>query len=370
MTRLFSTLFLFLFCAIAPSSLSAQNIVFTESAEYDSANERFLLSNSNNILARDNAGNFSVFGSGSASHGMEILGNTLFALEGSVLKGFDLTTETQVMTLNIVGSNFLNGITNDGVDKLWVTDFSGGAVYQIDVSDLNNPSFELFVNTPGLTPNGIIYDEDNARLLFVTWGSNASVIAIDLASKQLSTVVTTNLGNIDGIVQDSLGQYYLSSWSPDIISVYDEDFANSPTTLTTPTLDSPADLGLANEPGILAIPMGGSIVFVDLDLGQDTSTTAIVEAADASIRLGLQGNPLTEASLVYYELENATDVAIQIIDVQGQVQQALYQGKQNPGKHWISLAGMDLPAGIYVVQLQAAQTILNQTLIVASPGLH
>jgi len=297
---------------------------------------------------------------------MEVMGNTLFALEGNVIKGIDLDTEMKVMELTIPGALFLNGITNNGSDILWVTDFSGSSIYQINVADLSNPSVEEFVSNTLATPNGIIYDGDNNRLLYVAWGSNAAVRAVDLSTKQISLVANTGPGNIDGIARDAQGQYYLSSWTPDVITLYDADFANAPTTLMTPSLDSPADIGIAITPGILAIPMGGSIIFVDLE--QDA--TAISEAPELGIRLAIHGNPISEQSVLKYELEQSTSLSLNLYNQQGQKVKTLYEGQQNAGNHWLSLAGMNLASGSYYLRLETAKGILTQSLLITSPDFR
>ena len=60
------------------------------------------------------------------------------------------------------------------------------------------------------TPNGIVYDGENNRLIFVNWGSNAAIKAVDLSDNSVSTLTTTTLGNCDGIDNDSYGNYYVS----------------------------------------------------------------------------------------------------------------------------------------------------------------
>ena len=92
---------------------------------------------------------------------MEVLGDHLFVIDGSTIRGFELGTENEVMTLNISSAGFLNGMTNDGVSTLYATDFSGKKIYKIDVSDLSNPSSEVIVSNTISTPNGIIFDGAN-----------------------------------------------------------------------------------------------------------------------------------------------------------------------------------------------------------------
>jgi hypothetical protein len=181
----------------------SQNYQNAESIEYDEAHNRFLISNGNNILARAADGTLSYFGSGSAGFGMEVMGDHLFALTQTALKVFDLESAIQLSATNISGSQFLNGLTNDGNGLLYATDFSAKKIYKIDVSDVMNPTYEIIVQSTGSTPNGIVYDGDNNRLIFTSWGSNAKIKAVDLSDFSVSDLLTTSLGNIDGIDEDN-----------------------------------------------------------------------------------------------------------------------------------------------------------------------
>jgi len=351
----------FLFFLLFLTSGFAQNIVSAESVEYDVVNQRFLISNRDNILARDFNGNFSVFGSTSASHGMEILGNTLFALEGSVVKGIDLTTELLVMELTIPGSIFLNGISNDGQSKIYVSDFSGQKIYELEVGDLDNPTYTTLVDNTQSTPNGLLYEKDENRLLFLTWGNNASIRAVDLDDQSISTVFSSSFGNFDGIAKDTAGSYYISSWSPDQIFVLENDFTN-PTELMIPGIDAPADIGFAQDSCVLGIPIGDDVIFFQLEKESETST--ISTATESGIRMGIQGNPISERSMIYYELPSADKVELQIINAQGKVIHQLVKRQQNAGAFWVSLAGISIPSGIYWIVLDTPKSRLSQKIIV------
>jgi len=67
---------LFFVCAIG----TAQTYQSAESVEYDPSQNRFLISNGNNILVRASDGTLSFFGNGNSSHGLEVLGDNVFGL--------------------------------------------------------------------------------------------------------------------------------------------------------------------------------------------------------------------------------------------------------------------------------------------------
>jgi hypothetical protein len=356
----FSLSYLLLF-TLSTFQLQAQNYQSAESVEYDPINKQWLASNGNNIIANDGYGNLSFFGNGSATHGLEVMDEVLFAIDGSVLRAFNLNTEDEISSVTITGASFLNGITNDGVSNIYITDFSAKKIYRVDVSDLQNMTFEIIVNNTGSTPNGIIYNGENNRLIFVSWGSSAAIKAVDLNNNDVSTILTTNLGNIDGIDDDNDGNYYISSWSPTRISKYDKDFANPPETISTPFINNPADIGYSKEADTLAIPIANNVVFV----GFENDTTVSVQILqNEEFSLTVFPNPVTDQSYVEFELENNQELNLQIFDNQGKLVKTLLTGLQPFGKHKVLLAGLGLPSGIYHLNLQTSAATVTKKLII------
>ena len=231
---------LILFLGISAIS-SAQALNGPESIEWDEANSRWLIGNKGNgtILARSEAGTLSNFVTGipSGPYGIEILGNVLYACEGGFIRGYDLASGSNVFTLNLNGT-FLNGLTSDGVGNLYATDFSAKKIFKVDV---NAVTFSTLASGLAKTPNGIIYDGENNRCLYVTWGTNAPINAINLTTNAISTVLATTLSNCDGITRDSCGNYYVSSWGNNKLNKFDKSLTGTFTALSG-TLSSPADI--------------------------------------------------------------------------------------------------------------------------------
>ncbi len=231
---------LILFLGISAIS-SAQALNGPESIEWDEANSRWLIGNKGNgtILARSEAGTLSNFVTGipSGPYGIEILGNVLYACEGGFIRGYDLASGSNLFTLNLNGT-FLNGLTSDGVGNLYATDFSAKKIFKVDV---NAVTFSTLASGLAKTPNGIIYDGENNRCLYVTWGTNAPINAINLTTNAISTVLATTLSNCDGITRDSCGNYYVSSWGNNKLNKFDKSLTGTFTALSG-TLSSPADI--------------------------------------------------------------------------------------------------------------------------------
>jgi hypothetical protein len=279
----------------------AQSYNGPESIEYDAANDRWMVANSGNgeIIARANDGTLTVFASGLATgpYGMEIVGNTIYACDGGRIKGYDLTTGAQVTNVNL-GGTFLNGITHVGTD-LFITDFSVKEVIRFNT--LNN-SFNDFVTGLSRTPNGIIYDDINNRLVMVNWGTNAPIIGINLTDSTYSTLATTTLGNCDGIAMNCSGQFYVASWSPSRISRFDNDFVAAPVNMNVTGLSSAADIFYNQVEDTLGIPNSGNntVKFVQYN---DCLSLGVEESNSVSFQLF--PNPANEMIFIQAENENS-----------------------------------------------------------------
>lgn len=228
-----------------------------ESIEFDYNNNRWLIANraAGNILARSSAtGALSVFTTApSAPYGIEIVGNVLYVNDGGSIKGYDLTTAAQVFNVN-VGGSFLNGLTHDDSGNLYATDFTAKKIFRVNIA---TQQFTTFVTGLAKSPNGIIFDQPNNRCVFVNWGNNAPVMAVNLADSTTSTLTNTTLSNCDGIAKDGAGNYYVSLWGLQGISKFNNSFTGGPTTVVS-GLSNPADIFYNTVTDTLGVPNAGS----------------------------------------------------------------------------------------------------------------
>ena len=162
-------------CFALTANAFSQTYNSPESVVFDAANNRYLISNNGNnrILARSSSGVITNFTTNitSGPHGLEIVGNTVYACDGASIKGFDLTSAALVFNVN-VGASFLNGICTDGVNTLFATDFTAKKVFKIFIS---TQQFSTFVTGLGPSPNGIYYDGPGGRLIWCNWVTNAPI---------------------------------------------------------------------------------------------------------------------------------------------------------------------------------------------------
>lgn len=246
-----------LFLLALPAFVSAQSYNGPESIEFDYVNRRWLIGNtgSHQILSRDSLGNLSVLVNSTVSgpYGIEIVGDTVFCCSGGSIKGYLLSNGTPVYNLN-VGGSFLNGLTHDNAGNLYATDFSAKSIIRVNIGA---QTFAAIATSLPNTPNGIVFDEYNDRCVFVNWGSNAPIRAIDLSTNTVTTIITTTLGSCDGITRDAIGRYYVSNWSGQSIVRFDSAFAAPPATVVT-GLSNPADIFYNAVDDTLAIPNAGN----------------------------------------------------------------------------------------------------------------
>ena len=339
-----------LFCFCIFGQVNGQFYSSAESVEYDPVNNQWLISNGNNIIADDGQGNLSFFGSSSAGYGMEVLGNVVYGVGSSQIVAVDLTTQAELATINIPGSSFLNGLTNDGISTLYATDFSGRKIYKIDVSDINNPIVETLIANTIESPNGIFYDGPNNRLIYLTWESNAKIKAIDLDDLTISTIITTELGFLDGIDEDNEGNFYVSSWEPDIITKFDSEFETS-IIIDTPTLDSPADIGYNKEDDIIGIPVGNDVIFVEVGEGSVSVDDINENLVSFDVTSDLNGD-FIQLGISVLTKEH---LRIDILNISGyKIKEAMNQTLE-PGDHSLDINMSQFSSGTYIVVLKTSK---------------
>lgn len=340
---------LLIFIALFSANVISQSYNNAESVEWDDANDRWLVANGSNIIIDDGNGNLSFFGNASASHGMEIVGDILFAIDSNVVKGYMLDDASEVMSLTIPGVGFLNGMGSDSDNQmLYISDFSNNKIFSVDISDTDNPAFEEIVSNTGGTPNGVLYDgATNNRLLFVTWGNNAKIRQVDLSDFSVSDVVSnTGVGNIDGVVYDNVEDaYFISSWSPARITRYAGDFSSS-ATVTTPSISAPADIGIDIDNKIIGIPVGNNVVFSSYN-----QIAGVNEFDLSSINFKLSENPVKANTYIEFDLIEAAQMHIDLFNIEGKKVASVLANTQVTGYNRVTLPASNIASGTYFLHV-------------------
>lgn len=336
----------FLLILFISANLFSQSYSGPESVEYDYANSRWLIANtsSHEVIARSSTGILTVFASGlvSGPYGIEIVNNVLYCCSGSSVKGYSLTNGANVFNLN-VGATFLNGLTHDNSGNLYTTDFSGKKIFKIVIA---TQTFSTIASSLAQSPNGIVFDTANNRCVFVNWGSNAPIKAIDLTTFNVTTLATTTNSNCDGITRDAAGNYYVSTWGTQSVLRYDSSFANPPTSVAT-GLSSPADIFVNVTDNVLAIPNSGNntVNFVNLNLSVDTDETWLR-------KVSVYPNPIVSNATLDFELNAAYTISASVINLEGKTVLTVFENKLSQ-EDKVDLDVSKLNSGVYYLLFKA-----------------
>ncbi len=239
---------------------NAQSLSNPESVELDPATRELYISNTNTnqILKRSAGGVLSVFKSlpaGNSPYGIEIVRGVLFVAHRTRVRGFRLSDSVEVMDFQIAGASFLNGISSDGANRLFVSDFSLRDIHQIEISNLAAPVLSTLTAETTNTPNGLWFDRVNNRLLVAGWGSNARIKFWDFANATLNELINTGSGNFDGIVLDCAGNLYVSSWGAAALLKFTPPFGlSSQSSVFAGSLSNVADIAYSRANGVIYAP--------------------------------------------------------------------------------------------------------------------
>jgi sugar lactone lactonase YvrE len=152
-----------------------------------------------------------------APKGMAISGDTLYVADISVVRRFEAKPGKQKDDVKIDGASFLNDVTPDGKDGVFVTDTGvdaafkptgTDAVYHVDKDGKVKP----VVKAKDLgNPNGVWFDGKNT-LWVVTFGSG-EIYDVDIAKGKKGKATKLPKGQLDGIVGGlDGGDFLVSSW--------------------------------------------------------------------------------------------------------------------------------------------------------------
>lgn len=353
-------------------ALFASTIAFSqaynspESIEFDYANNRWFIANNggNNILTRSSAtGAMAVFVStgfsGGGPHGLEIVGDTLYACAGGSLRAYNINTAALVFATSL-GGTFLNGITHDATGNLYITDYSGNKIYRFNT---NTRQFNAFVSTGLSSPNGIIYDQPNNRCVFVQW--TGAIKAVSLSDSTVSTLVaSTGLSSIDGITKDGSGTYYyLASWSPSSrITRYSSTFTGATTVVST-GLGSPADIFYNVLTDTLGVPNSSAGVN-NTTYHYFGSATSITESSTDGFQFAVYPNPISKTAEIKYQIAEEGNVKIEMFDITGKVVKTIVNENRPKGSHVINFDRSSFSAGNYFFTISNASGTETKKIVI------
>lgn len=350
------------------SSLISQSLLNSpESVVYDTSQNRYLVSNANEaeagIVEIDSLGGQSFFAQGIGRvRGLHIIGNTVWAASDSGVAGFDLQTASRISLITIIGALFLNDITSDNDGNLYVSDTDRNRIYKIYTSA---QTYTDFVISGIQSPNGLLYDSGNNRLLLCSFRNNSPIQAVQLSDSSVTTVKTTNLRNLDGLAGDHDGNYYVSAWGTGSVYRFDNQFVNAPVIISSGH-SGPADIYFNPNHSQLVVPNfnANSLTFITINP---------VTIEDRPYADGFQlkpnyPNPFNPATVIRYQLAVNSKVTLKVYNLLGQEVRTLVNLHKSAGSHSVmwdgkNNQGQSVSSGVYLYRLEAGDFVRTRKMI-------
>ena len=323
--------------------LFGQNLLnLPESAVYDSLNSRYLVSNwgNGNIVQIDSTGTQSIWLSNvQCFAGLHIRDSILYvACREYGVKGFNLNTGENVLDIDIAGATNINDITSDNSGNLYVSYPTGNSIYKINIA---TEQCWLFADSGLSVPNGLYFDEPNNRLLVVSYRMNSPIQEVSLTDSTVSVIVYPGLNNLDGITQDNVGNFYVSSWFNNRVYKLDNTFANSPEIFSNHN-DDPADIFFDKQNGVLAVPLFFTHQIEFIEVGTGINISNICAVSETSLMQNFP-NPFNPSTTIFFNLftENTENTELSIYNLKGQKIRTLVSEVLPAGEYSIVWNGKD-----------------------------
>ncbi len=324
----------------------AQNLLNNpEGVVYDLSDNSYLISNygDGKIIKIDSLGQQSIFNEDCNSlAGMHLVGDTLFALDyqgdNPGLVALSLSTADTLFTLYIEGMDYLNDITSDSSGNLYITDSFANKIFKVRMENLN---YSVFVDSGLNSPDGILFDEENNRLLVNNWvhSSIGPIESVNLDDSTMTTLIETGIMGLDGITTDDQGYTYISSWNSDTVYRYDENFSQPPEVIAD-GYTAPGDIYFNSEDNILVVPdfFTNSVDFIEIVYTETKENTI---APDDNILLTNYPNPFNPVTNIAYSIKEAGNIILEVYNLRGQHVKTLVNKVKETGDHTVIWNGTD-----------------------------
>jgi sugar lactone lactonase YvrE len=311
---------------------------------WDARSNQFLVSNAatGEIQAVNKNGQMTLFSKEvKGSHGLAFYGSDLLlsCYKNQVFVSNRFTGK-MLISHEIPGAVFLNGICVDKEGNVFVTDFTKRAVFRLVDIDKGDYSASIFKSL-NRAPNGIIYNPDHQELVVLTWGANADILHIDQRTASVRTV-STQMSNLEAIIKNGRGQFYVSSWVPGGIYRYDGARLEN---LDLQDITQPTGITLDNN-GDLYVLSSYDTEFRTVPVSRS------FESDSEELLFSAFPNPMSINSLITYELGEPGPVNISVYDCQGNLVEQLVTDQKSSGKHQFFYDRGTKSSGLYFINIQ------------------
>lgn len=333
----------------------------------DAAHDRLLVSNYNTgaLVQIDRAGNQSYFlQTAGFIDGMEIVGNTVYgAVSGKRVKAYDLDTALETLSVTISGTGYLSSLIADDSGYLYISCPLRNEIYKMRLS---NGSYTTFVGGTALNrPNGMIFQQDQNRLVIIEDRLNPRIMAVSLADSAVTTLTATTLAGGDGIAEDILGNYYIAGYYLPGVYKFDSIFTHPPemiysgTGIVYPTYDV--------RDHSLLVTCYNTNTWVRIPL--DPSGLRPTEDAQGRLLLQNDPNPFAVGTTIRFEWPTYGRVRLNVYGVSGNSVRALLDEVKGPRRYSVAWdgrndSGQRVACGTYYVRLRATGTEQTRKAIV------
>jgi len=318
-------------------------------AVFDFARDRYLVGNwaGNRIVAIDLQGNQTLFRSGvTRAHGMELRGDVLYVASFHSFLTLDLLSGATLDSIYVPGSQYLGHLALDDTRSAYVTDWSAKKVFRIDLIDR---STSVLVSLSEI-PVGVWYEGENSRLVLLPFINAAPILAVSLPGGSLTTIRTTDINQLDAICEDSVGRYYITSFSGGIVYRLAHDLMGTPEIISTGH-EGPSGLGYNARDGVLVVTNydSNSVSYISLNPA-GVAPLDRGEGGLISIR-PTHPNPFTSCSTIPYALCAGARVTLKVYDARGRKVATLVDGLMPAGSYEAEFDGSGLEGGVFFYRL-------------------
>jgi sugar lactone lactonase YvrE len=352
------TIGFFLFCTIFPVNLFTQNLLNgPNDIVFDEANNRYLVANwaGNSIVAIDSNGHQQLFRNNVIhAHGMEIRDSVLFIASYHNLVLINLSSAEIIASINVPNSQNLGHITLDSSHFVYMTDWSSQRLFRIDVNNQTSTSLRSF----STIPVGVCFEEENNRLIILTLVHNAPILGYNISTGNLFTIINTSINDPDAICQDADGNYYITSFSDNVVCRFRNDFLTGPEIISSGH-DGPSGIGYNRKDNTIAVTNYNSnrIDFIQLE----STNVEYEQDIKPAVYMLFQNypNPFNPSTSITYLISKSDFVSLTIYDMLGREIQTLVKEIQEQGTYTVNFNSDVLSSGIYFYRLHVGNDFVE-----------
>ncbi len=182
-----------------------------------------------------------------------LAGNSVIVLlDSNTIKLYDSASFSSLLTIPITGAiDAHDGLFNpNNQNEFFISDRGANKIIKGSIGSAPFYPVTFSTLTSGIIrPAGMIVNADG-KLIVVSDTIDGKVHEVDLSSGVKSTVLSSNLDNLNDVAQDAQGNYYLTNWGDNSLYRYSKNWTNR---YTVSTYNNPSGLLAINEADFLGL---------------------------------------------------------------------------------------------------------------------